>query len=103
MKKQTEDRLLEIARQRFGELLEDNSVPEDDIARLVIGTIKLKKSLMVRIDLLPLPRQIDAAEMLIDSYLDNKQLCTLEVDEETEQVTVTIINEMPWLRLDSVS
>jgi hypothetical protein len=52
---------------------------------------------------LPPPRQIDAAEMFIDGYLDNKQLCTLEVDEDTEQVTVTIINEMPWLRLDRVS
>ncbi|MFZ3003959.1 MAG: hypothetical protein WA071_26840 [Undibacterium umbellatum] len=36
----------------------------------------------------------------LDNHWDTKPLCMVEVDAATEEVKVTILNEMPWLRHD---
>jgi len=36
----------------------------------------------------------------LDNHWDTKALCLLEVDAETAEITVNIVNEMPWLRQD---
>ncbi len=98
------EELKEIARLYFIRLLGDESIPEDEADRIVAGELgggRASKCLTIKISLLPSGEpQIGDNGYLIDNHWDTKDLCRLEIDKETAKITVTIINEMPWLRHD---
>lgn|GEM_PF-1146713 len=96
-----------IAWAHFIHLLENEQIPEDDAKRITVGVLggprKIRKSLTVKVSLLPPPKpeeEMSVNGYPIDNHWDTKPLCLQEIDIETAAVTVTIVNEMPWLRQD---
>lgn len=99
--------LEELAKAHFISLLINEHIPEDEAQRIIsgiiIGSQRPRKTLTFKVSLLP-PREHEieftASGYPIDNHWDTKDLCVLEVDAETAQITITILNEMPWLRQD---
>ncbi|MFZ6709502.1 hypothetical protein [Undibacterium sp. TC9W] len=99
--------LEELAKAHFISLLSNEQIPEDEAQRVISGVLiglqRPRKTLTLKVSLLPPRKQeieLTASGYPIDNHWDTKVLCLLEVDAETAQISVTIVNEMPWLRQD---
>ena len=100
------EELEELAKAHFSSLLSNEKIPEDEAQRIISGVIigsqRPRKTLILKISLLPPGNEIalSASGCPLDNHWDTKELCLLEVDADTAEITVTIVNEMPWLRQD---
>ncbi|MDP1978959.1 hypothetical protein [Undibacterium sp.] len=99
--------LEELAWAHFKHLLGENQIPAEEAERITSGVIinpgKPRNSVTLKVSLLPPAKpeeEMCVNGIPIDNHWDTKPLCIVEVDAATEEVTVTIHNEMPWLRHD---
>ena len=103
MKKEVEKRLEEVARLRFRELLEGRSIPEGDAARLIKTVMVQDRTLVAKISILPEVQDYALDRPPVDNHEDTMPLCILNVNQDTENVIVTIVNEMPWLLRSTIA
>jgi hypothetical protein len=79
--------------------------PEDTARRLSVGISiprgRSKPTTIVTVSLLPPPlsEPFTADGYMIDHYKGTIDLCHLNVNDVTEEVDVTILHEVPWLKL----
>ena len=103
-KKKDHEKIIELARQRFITLVVGD-YPEDTARRLSVGIViprgRSKSTTIVKVSLLPppLPEPLTAEGYLIDHYRGAVDLCLLNVNAATEEVEVTILHDVPWLKL----
>lgn len=102
------EELQKKARVHFLRLIENKQIPEDEARRIISGVHiargRSAKSVTLVVSLLPSKGpKINESGYPIDNHWDTKDLCRLEIDKETAKITVTIINEMPWLRHDMLT
>lgn len=85
-------------------MLSDEKIPQDEAQRVIsgvlIGSQRPRKSLTLNFAARKHEIELSDIGYPIDNYWDTKDLCILDVNAETTEVTVTIVNEMPWLRQD---
>ncbi|MEY4560767.1 MAG: hypothetical protein RLZZ618_44 [Pseudomonadota bacterium] len=97
MKKAHAERLAEVARLRFLELLGDSPIPSVEAGRISIGRIPRPDGLTVTVSLLP-SAGLSANGMHADDFAGITKICRLDVDAVTEEVTVTLANAVSWLQ-----
>jgi hypothetical protein len=93
-----QDKLEKLAWERFLEIIGSNEVPLGDADNLVVGTIKKDDLLILKVSLTSGKIEISENGFPVDNHWDTKNLCEIAIHSETEEISVTIVNEMPWLQ-----
>ncbi|PXX33737.1 hypothetical protein [Undibacterium pigrum] len=85
-------------------MLSDENIPQEE-AQCVISAVLIRsqrpgKNLTLNFAARKYEIKLSDSGYPIDNHWDTKDLCILELNAETTEITVTIVNEMPWLRQD---